>query len=469
MVSSRLNFIDIALGAILNSFYGTHSEIASSNHGRRKDMKITAEQASFLRGKGLSAEELKDVDRRWHDRKPNLQEQCTYCSRYSSQVQTSERFKVCKKCSDIGRTVRYCSRCVICRLRVILPPRANCTCSGSECQVNDWKKGDPPHRITCGKPTSDLPDLASTPYSFAGTPLSDRTKAQGIPLPKEGFVRSPALQYQIQLLLENPELDYCLIGWHARAHKSDLVLLDTLQKQLVRQARNTAFYDGDRNSVQYLYHVLKSTVGPEVGLDNVKRQLQAEYGFEIEEDYKFLRSEDDESDHEETTGYPDSAQRSLFGDCSDATVNLGGSLDSNQRARLWSVADIRAEQSLNALAQGIPSPKAGYVRPLGLRLQIDLLCSHPEIDYFLNRAQTDDHFDFILDDPKDKQYWRYMRNEAFETGDPAMARRMYRWVANAAKHEVKEADLQRQWFVEYGVDVKDITDAGPESQGEMPQ
>lgn len=309
---------------------------------------------------------------------------------------------------------------------------------------------------------SDLPDLASTPYSIAGTGLSDRAKAQGIPLPKEGFVRSPALQYQIQLLLENPELDYCLIGWHSTAHKSDFKVFDALQKQFLRQIRNAAFYDGGRKSVQFLYLILKGTVGPEVGLDNLKRQLGSEYGFEIEEDYNLFGREDDEFDNEEKTGCPDDPRRSVSEDESDQTTN---DVSDPDRATWQSALDTLAErESMNALAQGIPMEKDGYVRPIALRTQIQLLCLYPEIDYFLLRMQTEDHFEFTLEDPKAKQYWRYMRNEAFETGDPAMARRMYRWVANAAKHQVKEADLQRQWFVEYGVDVKDLADASAGSQ-----
>lgn len=305
---------------------------------------------------------------------------------------------------------------------------------------------------------SDLPDTSSTPYLFAGSGLADRAKAQGIPPPQDGSVRSPALEYQIQLLLEEPEVDYCLIGWHGTNHKTNFVLLDALQKQLVRFIRNSACHDGDRGWVQMLYGVLKRTVGPEVGLDHLKQQLKAEYGCDIEEE--------DRLHTEETAGRSDAPQSAVAGDEPEEKMN--GSPAPEVPVFQSAFDAVKGRILRSALAQGIPQEKDGYLRPPALEFQIRMLCLCPEVDYFFTRMQTEEPFKFVLDDPKAKQYWRYMRNEAFETGDPAMAWRMYEWAANATKHLVEEADLQRQWLIEYGVDVTDTADSAADNESEAP-
>jgi hypothetical protein len=75
----------------------------------------------------------------------------------------------------------------------------------SDCQVNDWKNGNPPHKTICGKVTSD------TPLPIPPAPLATTTSRSSIPPPVGGYRRSIALVHQISLLERNPTIDYFLI------------------------------------------------------------------------------------------------------------------------------------------------------------------------------------------------------------------------------------------------------------------
>lgn len=80
--------------------------------------------------------------------------------------------------------------------------------------------------------------------------LSSGAHAQRIPPAKEGFIRSRALQFQIYLLSEQPDIDHFLVGWHATAQTSGLILPEPHHKMTLRKIRNRALYDGDRVWVQ---------------------------------------------------------------------------------------------------------------------------------------------------------------------------------------------------------------------------
>lgn len=69
--------------------------------------------------------------------------------------------------------------------------------------MNDWKKGNPPHKQICGKPLG-IPDaVLSTP-----TASNTEDKKGDIPPPDPGYIRSPALVHQLSLLRENPNITY---------------------------------------------------------------------------------------------------------------------------------------------------------------------------------------------------------------------------------------------------------------------
>jgi len=80
---------------------------------------------------------------------------CANCKKRASDY-PKLTFKSCIKCKDTSTSVMYCSR---------------------ECQVSDWKYGDPPHKAVCGKPRP----------------------------------RSAALLKQIALLEKHPSVDYFLM------------------------------------------------------------------------------------------------------------------------------------------------------------------------------------------------------------------------------------------------------------------
>jgi hypothetical protein len=119
---------------------------------------------------------------------------CVSCRKDASHLEDGNRLRACVKCKSVGRTTRYCSRCVsprLCSRKLILQPSPT-----SECQVKDWKEGKPvPHKEVCGTAVPELPK-----------PVVDPDKR--IPIPDPSFKRSPALLRQIAFLRRPPFSDY---------------------------------------------------------------------------------------------------------------------------------------------------------------------------------------------------------------------------------------------------------------------
>lgn len=276
----RMDLLGLVLGEIMRSFFGERTEFFTHHIDRRQPDQLSPEQLALAYdGWGLSTSFMKFVKR--HNAqalKDGVHEYCAHCGREGRMdAQAAERFKVCKRCHEVGRMVRYCSRYVVAVFCISL--LIGCVRVGSDCQLNDWKRGNPAHKATCGKRLSELTDALPASPSH---PPAGAAKAQGIPPARDGFVRSAALQYQIQLLIDKPEVDYFLVGWHSTAERSHLSF-PAARKAHFREIRNRAFYDAHGPCVWVLWRALGNAVGEEVGMGNLRRQVEAEYGVDVEE------------------------------------------------------------------------------------------------------------------------------------------------------------------------------------------
>lgn len=73
----------------------------------------------------------------------------------------------------------------------------------SECQVEHWKKGTPPHKLVCGNALRDEDIHVQTVNQKPIEDIEER-----IPPADPGFTRSPALLTQISFLKRPPYVDY---------------------------------------------------------------------------------------------------------------------------------------------------------------------------------------------------------------------------------------------------------------------
>ncbi|KAJ7760103.1 hypothetical protein DFH07DRAFT_816877 [Mycena maculata] len=187
----------------------------------------------------------------------------------------AQRFMRCKPCMEnVSRKFYYCSR---------------------QCQREDWKLR---HKQICGKPMTFKESEESAHITPPSTSPSASTSSRIGPA-KDGFKRSPALLYQVNLLNESaPETDYIFVDsaqgtTHLNIHAAD-------QKRAFRMFRDAALTTGSRDAVaaigQFLVKPRGGAVvtfesrmaavgGPivQIGGDpqDVFDQLEREYGFDV--------------------------------------------------------------------------------------------------------------------------------------------------------------------------------------------
>ncbi|KAE9401834.1 hypothetical protein BT96DRAFT_1017938 [Gymnopus androsaceus JB14] len=125
-----------------------------------------------------------------------VERSCQNCGLPARMIEGVTALVACSKCKSIGRLVHYCGR---------------------SCQVNDYKNGNPPHKQICGNKDALLDATLSPPESKAKAKVpqtSDKDESDDKPrwpAPQPGYTRSPALQYQLHLLEEHPDLHYVLV------------------------------------------------------------------------------------------------------------------------------------------------------------------------------------------------------------------------------------------------------------------
>lgn len=150
-----------------------------------------------------------------------------------------------------------------------------------ECQVKDWKLGNPPHKSVCGKSPKEVIDAASIPSpdpsQSATTPDSS-----SIEPPDPSYRRSPALLHLISMLEENPALDYVLM--RPSPHPDHGVsFADPMGSLFFNLSRRRAFNSGEEASVRRMYEQLK-TMAKDVegyGVKGLQKQFLKEYGIDV--------------------------------------------------------------------------------------------------------------------------------------------------------------------------------------------
>jgi hypothetical protein len=143
----------------------------------------------------------------------------------------------------------------------------------SDCQVNDWKKGNPPHKTICGVPTSSIP--TTQPLPPVSSPVTSKAPT---------FRRSPALLHQISLLEENSQVDYVLVQ-PAPSPDYGIMFEDSVGSLYFRTMRARAFESGDPSTVRMMYKQLRSTSmkTPGYQISWLEKQLKAEFGVDVTE------------------------------------------------------------------------------------------------------------------------------------------------------------------------------------------
>jgi hypothetical protein len=147
-------------------------------------------------------------------------------------------------------------------------------CAFRECQVEHWKSGNPPHKLTCGKPASEHPLPASPPSA---------DEDANVPPADPGFIRSPALQHLIKLLTENPGVDYVFVRPHPHPDHG-IQLVDAIGRLMFRLARDRAFRSGDPQGVHMMWMCLQSQAAElkDFGKEGLRNQMKKEFGVDPE-------------------------------------------------------------------------------------------------------------------------------------------------------------------------------------------
>jgi hypothetical protein len=164
------------------------------------EQKKDRDQWALLLGKREATKCIRQAAQEHKD----LQAASQYCHACKRVAQPGEEsFKKCSQCITAGRTVFYCSRYAL--PSTACPDDSNLTQS-RECQVYDWKKGNPrPHKVSCGQPLEDV-------FCIPAAPTAEDDP--NFPPPDSGFRRTLALLHQIAFLKKDRRVDY-VVRTHA--------------------------------------------------------------------------------------------------------------------------------------------------------------------------------------------------------------------------------------------------------------
>ena len=148
-----------------------------------------------------------------------------------------------------------------------------------DCQVEDWKRGDPPHKTICGKPLAEAAQQLPQSQASGQEPR--------FPPASPGFVRSPALLYTLKALEENPWIDYLLVtpSHESGDHAIQVSQSDPKGQLFFRFCLQRAVTTGDPDSVHMMYKALKSSAEQPggIGVAALRRQLKNEYGVDVKD------------------------------------------------------------------------------------------------------------------------------------------------------------------------------------------
>jgi len=243
----RCLFTTFVVWNILLSFYGLSEDVVNVKTYTKPDSKAVRNVASAWQ---MSKENVRAIAKETKQ----LQKEkgvwvCACCGKF--EFQAPRAFKSCGGCKNIGRAVMYCDR---------------------DCQVKDWKKGTPPHKTICGKPTSGISATQPLPPVSGSIPPKART-----------FRRSPALLRQISLLEKSSKVDYVLMQPTPLPDQG--IAFQAGTSTLFRTLRAHAFETGDPRTVRSMYKQLRGTAMKQVGyqIDWLEKQLKSEFGVDVTE------------------------------------------------------------------------------------------------------------------------------------------------------------------------------------------
>ncbi|KAJ7760104.1 hypothetical protein DFH07DRAFT_816878 [Mycena maculata] len=267
LLVQRSWLIGFTLFETLRSFHGIASESIQKNVKLRDIASSRLSKAFTHTATGPGAAKFHRV---FQGMKALLQ--VALCERCKAHETPGEqRFMRCKPCMEnVLRKVYYCPR---------------------QCQREDWKLR---HKQICDKAMT----LKESEQSARIAPPSTSTSSNIGP-PKDGFKRSPALVFQVNLLNKNvvARTEYILIT-RGSERVFRLKIDDPNEKRAFRTFRDAAFTTGSRNAVaaigQFLVKKPGGAVavfespkagGPIVQLGMVPQdefdQLEREHGFDV--------------------------------------------------------------------------------------------------------------------------------------------------------------------------------------------
>ncbi|KAG9044346.1 hypothetical protein FS837_008279 [Tulasnella sp. UAMH 9824] len=239
---------------------------------------------------GLSKADGKRVIQEAKNAYAEAERACASCSKLSSQLPEGTNFLRCSKCMGVGRKVMYCNK---------------------DCQLKDWKHGNPPHKTICGKPYA-VP--GEGPNSI---PVQQSSGSSDIPPPDPGFIRSPELVNQIALLQDNPHISYVLTQPDPKPDHG-VALQHPQGKMMFEILKNRAVRNGDRKAVAMMCNMLEqSAAGVGMSKARLMLQLSKEYGIPVSELAELCEKNEQSTDIEQKTKDIDRLAAQL-----DASLNL---------------------------------------------------------------------------------------------------------------------------------------------------
>ncbi|KAJ6536995.1 hypothetical protein B0H19DRAFT_1182320 [Mycena capillaripes] len=252
--AQRAYLLTMVVWNILLAFYGE-----SETYGLDKPQRENREELKLM--KNLIGGEV-DVKRIINETAVNRQlaeRHCTFCKLPASKAGVAT-LSACQRCKAIDRLVFYCSK---------------------ECQVSDWKTGQPPHKTICGKKGAIRDAYLAPKAAESGEGSDDDDDFFGQPEP--GYVRSPALLHQLKMLKENPEMDYCLIQPHPHPDHG-VVLQDPIGRMFFKLCMTRAVCGPAPREVFKMFQQMEPTArdAPGFGVKKLKEQMLKEYGYDVD-------------------------------------------------------------------------------------------------------------------------------------------------------------------------------------------
>lgn len=267
-----------------------------------------------------------------------------------------------------------------------------------------------------------------------------------IPPAKDGYIRSPALLYQINAIntYEPKGMDYCI--FMPDGHPGCLYVGDVF-RTVFRQARAEAMASGDRESVAVVgqFLIQGADVGNGYSHDAIYKQLNKEYGFDVKRAVQQL----DKRRAKEFNGMSLLEHRWLQADPQNTVIDLDNA--TKIVARPMSKGHSLGPDDSNI----IPPAKKGYTRSPALLLQINILhAGEPkDMDYCIflpGEGPEAIHIPDLM-----RPLFRQARAEAMVSGDRESIAAVGQFLIGGAENSgFSEEILYKQLTREYGFDIK---------------